>query len=160
MLRALPDNEWYQNGSESVLCQLPFTAEQVEAAFGVAFARPQDRVREPARLVVQIEGCVFLLNARQDAKPPQSLVVVSVRGDLQDPKRCLPVVCAAFGVREDELPWLSDALQPKPWALYRLDDNGNKVAMWYFRERQVAEGVAQHYEQLGHKQLYTVEQAI
>ena len=43
--------------------------------------------------------------------------------------------------------------------VFRLDDDGNKVPMWYFRERGVAEAVARRYEQLGHKQLYVVDDA-
>ena len=44
--------------------------------------------------------------------------------------------------------------------LCRLDDNGNRVPMWYFREREAAESIARDYAARGHKQLYYVENAL
>ncbi len=41
--------------------------------------------------------------------------------------------------------------------LFRQDDNGNKILMRHFESRRVAEFYRQHYESLGHKQLYWVE---
>jgi len=106
-----------------------------------------------APLVLQLEGDVL----RLQAQPSSGLVKVWVRGDVQTPGRCLPRLCAALGLREDQLPWISDQLDPKPWVLVRLDDNGNRTPMWYFRERELAEAVARDYAGLGHKQSYEVE---
>jgi hypothetical protein len=86
--------------------------------------------------------------------------VASVRGDVQQPQRCLPLLCAALGLQLRQLPWVSDQVQPRPWVLCRQDDNGNRVAMWFFREREAAESVARDYAARGHKQLYFVEHAL
>lgn len=157
MIIALPDNEWYPNGSEVVLCHLPFSLEQVEARLGVALARPDVQQRDPAHVLLQLEGYVLRLESVEMANAG---VVVSVRGDVQEPGRCLPVLCAALGIQLGQLPWVSSELQPRPWVLYRLDDNGNRVAMWYFREREAAESVARDYAARGHKQLYFVAHAL
>lgn len=156
MIKCLPDSEWYPNGSESVLCQLPFTLDEVEIKLGIAFTRSQVHHQESAHLVLQLEGYVL----RLEAQPPDGPVRVSVRGDVQEPGRCLPIVCEALGIKVAQLPWVSADLQARPWGLCRLDDNGNRVAMWYFREREVAESVARDYAARGHKQTYYVENSL
>lgn len=153
MITALPDSEWHPNGSEALLCRLPFSAQELEAKLGMAFTRPEEDLQERPHAVIQLEGHVLRLEAQSATAP----VVVSVRGDVQEPGRCLPMLCAALGLQPGQLPWVSSELQSRPWVLCRQDDNGNRVAMWYFREREMAESVARDYAARGHKQLYYVE---
>lgn len=151
MMILLPDSEWHANGSEELLCRLPFGVAEVEARFGIRFTALAQGA--PRHAVVQLDGDVLRLEVRA----PDGRVMVSVRGDVQAPGHCLPVVCAALGIEAAQLPWVSDDLPAKPWLLTRLDDNGNRVAMWYFRERETAEAVARDYAARGHKQTYEVE---
>ncbi len=45
------------------------------------------------------------------------------------------------------------------WALWRLDDNGNRFLMACFADRGRAEAAARAYAGRGHKQTYYVEPA-
>ena len=47
---------------------------------------------------------------------------------------------------------------PGRWVLYRIDDNGNEVAMRSFAERSEAEAAMREYEARGHKQAYLVRE--
>lgn len=146
MIRRLADEEWPANGSESVLCLLPQGLAEVEARLGLTPAAV-------AALVLQLEGYVL----RLQVQPSSGQVQVWVRGDVQTPGRCLPLLCKALGLREEQLPWVAEELGPRPWLLVRRDDNGNRVPMWYFREREQAEAVARDYAARGHRQTYEVE---
>jgi hypothetical protein len=44
------------------------------------------------------------------------------------------------------------------WLLYRIDDNGNEVAMRRFATRDEAEAAMREYEARGHKQAYLVRE--
>lgn len=44
------------------------------------------------------------------------------------------------------------------WLLYRIDDNGNEVAMRRFATRDAAETMMRAYEARGHKQAYLVRE--
>lgn len=44
------------------------------------------------------------------------------------------------------------------WLLYRIDDNGNEVAMRRFASRAAAEAAMREYEARGHKQAYLVRE--
>ncbi|SDR69723.1 hypothetical protein [Pseudomonas oryzae] len=44
------------------------------------------------------------------------------------------------------------------WLLYRIDDNGNEVAMRRFARREDAEAAMHLYEARGHKQAYVVHE--
>lgn len=158
MFHQLPLNEWVQNGSESPICQLPFTIKQVEQAHGLSFTQCKPQMPEQWHAVVEIEGHVFLLHAARDALAPQSLITVIARGDIRDPAPLLGRVCSAFAILADELPWTSHELSPRQWALWRLDDNGNRTVMWYFPEFGPAESTAQRYMERGHKQLCYVQE--
>ena len=151
MVTRLPDSEWYANGSEAPLCLLPLSLQ--EAAHQLGLAAPPAAAAAAPHLVLQLEGQVL----RLQEQPSAGLVQVWVRGDVQAPGRCLPPLCAALGLQEEQLPWVSHELGPKPWLLLRRDDNGNRSPMWYFREREVAEAVARDYAARGHKQTYEVE---
>ena len=151
MLTRLPDSEWYANGSEAPLCVLPLSLAEVERQLGLAATRPS--ALGPAHRVLQLEGQVL----RLQEQPSSGLVQAWVRGDVQTPGLCLPLLCAALGLQKAQLPWVAEELGPKPWLLLRVDDNGNRVPMWYFREREVAEAVARDYAARGHKQTYEVE---
>ncbi len=143
----LPEAEWCANGSEAPLCLLPLSLAQVQRTLGLAAAAPG------APLVLQLEGQVL----RLQEQPSSGLAQAWVRGDEQTPGRCLPLLCQALGLCREELPWVADELGPKPWLLVRVDDNGNRAPMWYFRERDVAERVARDYAARGHRQTYAVE---
>jgi hypothetical protein len=103
MIRALPDDEWHANGSEAPLCSVPQSLAEVEARLGLTPAAA-------AALVLQLEGDVL----RLQAQPSSGLVQVWVRGDVQTPGQCLPLLCKALGLREEQLPWVSNELGPGP----------------------------------------------
>lgn len=146
MVRRLDDGEWIANGSEAALCLLPLSLAEVGQRLGWG-AAPAIR-----HAVLQLEGDVLRLQEQGDS----GRVQVWVRGDVQAPGRCLTPLCAALGLRQDELPWVTAELGPKRWLLLRLDDNGNRAPMWYFREPRQAEAVAKDYAARGHKQSYDV----
>lgn len=75
---------------------------------------------------------------------------------MQTPGRCLLPLCTALGLHQDELPWVAAELGPTPWLPVRFDDHGNRMPMWYFRERVVADQVARDYAARGHRQTYEV----
>ena len=50
----------------------------------------------------------------------------------------------------------SPAPGPPAWLLYRIDDNGNEVAMRRFASRAAAEAAMRAFEARGHKQAYLV----
>lgn len=152
MVTRLTDEEWYANGSEAPLCILPLGLAEVERKLGLAGPNPP--VPASTHLVLQLEGQVL----RLQEQPSAGLVQVWVRGDVQTPGHCLPLLCAALALPEQQLPWVADELGPKPWLLVRRDDNSNRVPMWYFRERAAAEAVARDYAARGHRQTYEVEQ--
>ncbi len=145
VITPLPDSEWYANGSEARLCRVPWPLAETLARLGLPPAGSAEH------RVLRVDGNVLHWQAQADGS-----VLVSVRGDVQAPGRCLPVVCAALGIEAAQLPWVSDDLSAKPWLLYREDDNGNRLPMWYFRERETAEAVARDYAARGHKQTYEV----
>ncbi len=148
MTRRLDDGEWIAHGSEA-LCLLPLNLAEVGQRLGWRAAP------NAGHALLQLEGDVL----RLEEQPGAGLVQVWVRGDVQAPGRCLLPLCAVLGLRRDELPWVAAELGPKRWLLLRRDDNGNRVPMWYFRERGPAEAVAQSFAARGHKQVYEVEAA-
>ncbi len=147
MTLALADHDWCANGAEAPLCLLPLGLAEVRARLGLPPACG------PA--VLQLAGAVLRLQEQAGA----GLVQVWVRGDEQTPGRCLAPLCQALGLQQAQLPWVSDETGPRPWLLSRLDDNGNRVPMWYFRARVQAEAVARDYAARGHRQTYEVEHA-
>ena len=154
MVQRLSDDEWYANGSEAPLCLLPLSLVEIESRLGPAASSPS--LPAVAHRVLQLEGAVL----RLQEQPSSRLVQVWVRGDVPTPGHCLPLLCAALGLQEEQLPWVSDELGPKPWLLLRRDDNGNRAPMWYFREREQAETVARDYAARGHRQTYEVERVL
>jgi len=52
-----------------------------------------------------------------------------------------------------------DKRSPQRWALWRLDDNGNRFLMEVFDTRERADAAAHDYTARGHKQAYWVEAA-
>jgi len=151
MILREPDSEWYANGSQARLCQLPPGAAEVAARLSIRFSPSFQQPGEWSHAVIRLDGDVLRLAVRNDRS-----VTVEVRGDVQTPGRCLRGLCAALGIPLEALPWVADDLSAKPWLLTRLDDNGNRLPMWYFREREVAEAVARDYAARGHKQMYEV----
>jgi len=151
VVQRLRDDEWYANGSEAPLCILPLSLAEVASKLGWAAPRPS--ALGPTHRVLQLAGQVL----RLQEQPSAGRVQVWVRGDVQTPGHCLPLLCAALGLKEEQLPWVAEDLGPKPWLLLRRDDNGNRSPMWYFRERDAAEAVARDYAARGHKQTYEVE---
>lgn len=59
----------------------------------------------------------------------------------------------------DEEPREAAESAPARWALWRLDDNGNRFLMAVFADRARAEAAALAYAGRGHKQTYYVEAA-
>lgn len=154
MVTRLGDEEWYANGSEAPLCLLPLSLAEVDRRLGLPAADTAGSAAD--HRVLQLEGHVL----RLQAQPSAALTQVWVRGDVQTPGRCLPLLCAALGLRAAELPWVAQDLGPKPWLLVRRDDNGNRVPMWYFRAQEQAEAVARDYAARGHRQSYAVERVL
>ena len=148
------DSEWNANGSQTLLCRLPWGAAELAARLSIRFSPSFQQPGEWSHAVIRLDGNVLRLAVHNDGA-----VTVEVRGDVQTPGRCLPVICAALGIPQAALPWVADDLSAKPWLLTRLDDNGNRLPMWYFREREAAEAVARDYAARGHKQTYEVERA-
>ena len=161
MLRQLPPNEWIENGAEVALCQLPLSVADVERLRPVCFTPLDPQLPGYSQAVVSMEGQVYLLaGAREPLHDPvHSFVSVYSRGDVRDPSTLVDGVCTEFGLSRQDLPWLSDDLAPRAWVLWRLDDNGHRERMWYFKEAGLAEAVAKFYTERGHKQLYFVERA-
>lgn len=147
MTRRLDDGEWIANGSEEALCLLPLRLAEVGQLLGWG------AVPALQHAVLQLDGDVLRLQEQGDS----GLVQVWVRGDVQTPGQCLRPLCSALDLRQDDLPWVTEELGPKPWLLVRLDDNGNRAPMWYFREQGQAAAVARDYAARGHKQSYDVE---
>ena len=154
MILCEPDNAWYANGSQARLCRLPWGAAEVAAKLRIRFSPSFQQPGEWSHAVIRLDGDVLRLASHNDGT-----VTVEVRGDVQTPGRCLPGLCAALGIPLEALPWVADDLSAKPWLLTRLDENGNHLPMWYFREREAAEAVARDYAARGHKQTYAVERA-
>lgn len=44
------------------------------------------------------------------------------------------------------------------WLLYRIDDNGNEMAMRRFARREEAEAAMRDYQARGHKQTYLLRE--
>jgi hypothetical protein len=150
MTRRLDDGEWIANGSEEALCLLPLSLAEVGRRLGWGAAPTAGQA------VLQLEGDVLRLQEQASS----GRVQVWVRGDVQAPGRCLLPLCAVLRLRQEALPWVAEELGPKPWLLIRLDDNGNRAPMWYFRERGRAEAVANDYAARGHRQSYEVERVV
>jgi hypothetical protein len=112
--------------------------------------------------VARIDGDVVLFQARPpNAGPPETqLVTAAGRGDVANIERLLDNLCAMVGVERGDLSWVQSDLSPRRWALYRLDDNGNRFLMSLFRDRTLAERTALAYERRGRKQTYMVEPAL
>jgi hypothetical protein len=150
MTRRLDNGEWIANGSEEALCLLPLRLAEVGQLLGWG------AVPAVQHAVLQLDGDVLRLQEQASS----GRVQVWVRGDVQAPGRCLLPLCAVLGLRQEALPWVAEELGPKPWLLIRLDDNGNRAPMWYFRERGRAEAVAKGYAARGHRQSYEVERVV
>ena len=54
------------------------------------------------------------------------------------------------------MPSAAENPAPPRWLLYRIDDNGNEVAMRRFASRAAAEAAMRAFEARGHKQAYLV----
>jgi len=161
MLRQLSLRDWVENGSEVPLCQLPFSVDDVERMSSIRFNPLEPQLPDYSHAVVSIDGHVFMLAGARDAfaGSVHSFVSVYARGDVREPATLVERVCSEFTTSREDLKWLSDDLYPRRWLLWRLDDNGNREPMWYFKDLEFAEHVAKRYTDHGHKQLYYVEPA-
>jgi len=149
--------EWVANGAEHPLCQLPITVVEAAERCGLTFEKREQQSGLSSYCVVSINGEIFLLSGVNSAASPARFVGVAARGDVKDLSKAIDAVCAAFGVERTQLLLSAQDLSPRPWALYRLDDNGNRFLVSYFRERELAQALAQRYTGAGHKQIYYVE---
>lgn len=165
MIHQLHSDDWVANGAETAICRLPFTVAQAEAQFGLVFAQGEPGTPgtpgKPGQwhAVIEHDGQVYLLHAAREAPPPDHLLEVLARGDVRYPAPLVVKICAAFKLAPQDLPWVSPDLGERRWLLWRRDDNNNRAVMAYFKDRQVAERVAQQYTDRGHKQLYGVDEA-
>jgi len=159
MVVQLPFSEWLANGAEVSLCQLPLRLDQLERRHGLRFEPKEPQLPFTRHAVIAVDGQTFLLTVVPEGDSTQSLAEVVARGDIRDLVRALASICEAFGVSRETLPWVTDDLSSRPWVLYRLDDNGNRFLMSYFRDKALAEQLAQRYAERGHKQSYYVEKA-
>jgi len=155
--KQIPFGEWVANGAEQPLCQLPLTLDETAARFNLTFEKREQQPGLSSYCVVSINGDVFLLSGVDSANSPARFVGVAARGDVKDLSAAIDAVCAAFGVDRDGLRWSAPDLSPRTWALYRLDDNGQRLLVSYFRERELAQALAQRYTGAGNKQIYYVE---
>lgn len=160
MIHQLHIRDWVVNGSEIAICQLPLTVAQAEKHFGLTFTQCEPDKPEQWHAVVEHDGQVYLLHAVREGIPPHSQIEVIARGDILNPEPLVEKICSAFRLRPQALPWVSNDLGARPWALWRLDDNNNRSVMWYFKEKSDAERVAKIYTERGHKQLYYVDTAL
>lgn len=164
MIHQLPADDWVATGAETALCRLPFTVAQAEQRFGLVFTPGKSAktatTDQPGRwqAVIGHGGQVYLLQAAREAPPPDHLLEVLARGDVRYPEPLVAKICAAFHLAPQDLPWVSPDLGERRWLLWRRDDNNNRAVMGYFKDRQVAERVAQRYTDRGHKQFYGVEE--
>jgi hypothetical protein len=152
-----PFTEWVANGAEHPLCQLPITVAQASERFALRFDRWEQQPGLSSYCVIAVNGEIFLLSGVDSAASPARFVGVAARGDVRDLSHAVDAVCAAFGVERSELLWSAQDLSARPWALYRMDDNGNRFLIAYFRERELAQALAQRYTSAGQKQIYYVE---
>ena len=162
MIHELLADDWVANGAEMAICRLPFTVAQAEQRFGLAFAQGESDTPGKSgqwHAVIEHDGQVYLLHAAREAPPPDSLLEVMARGDVRYPEPLVAKICVAFHLAPQDLPWVSQDLGERPWVLWRLDDSNNRAVMGYFKDRHVAERVAQMYTDRGHKQLYNVDEA-
>lgn len=164
MIYQLQADDWVATGAETALCRLPFTAAQAEQRFCLVFTPGKSAktatTDQPGRwqAVIGHDGQVYLLQAAREAPPPDHLLEVLARGDVRYPEPLVAKICAAFHLAPQDLPWVSPDLGERRWLLWRRDDNNNRAVMGYFKDRQVAERVAQRYTDRGHKQFYGVEE--
>jgi hypothetical protein len=73
---------------------------------------------------------------KHDHRPPgpsRVSLLRRLRGDVANLERLLENLCELVRVQRRELLWLQPDLSPRPWALYRLDDNGNRFLMSLLR---------------------------
>jgi|GEM_PF-958143 len=161
-IRQIPLHNWREDRGEVWLCTFPYEPASFGSRVGVRFSRELDQLGETDIAVGSVGGNVVLFHARpQGAGPPESaFVTVAARGDVRDLEGLITRLCEVVGIAREGLIWIQPDLSPRPWALYRLDDNGNRFLMSLFRERDVAEHVANVYENRGHKQTYSVEPAL
>jgi len=159
MLRQAPPSEWIANGSQVMLCQLPFSADEADGMHAIHFTPMEPQLHHYSHAMVTIDGHVFRLVGARDTLPGSDHWYVSAesRGDVRDPSILVDKVCAAFGISSDALRWTNSDLGPRAWLLWRLDDNGDREQMWYFNDVLIAERTAKVYTDRGHKQFYFVE---
>ena len=160
--RQLDRDEWREDGGEVWLCTFPFTPAAFSERVGISFSRELDQLGETDVAVARIDGDVVLFQARpRNAGPPETeFVTVAARGDVANVERLLDNLCQIVSVERPDLLWIQSDLSPRPWVLYRLDDNGNRFVMSFFRDRTFAEQTALAYERRGRKQTYVVEPAL
>jgi hypothetical protein len=160
--RQLNRNEWREYGGEVWLCTFPFMPRDFSQRVSLSFVRELDQLGEIELAVARVDGDIVRFEARPPTTGPveSQFVTAVARGDVENLERLLENLCELVRVERSELLWLQSDLSPRPWALYRLDDNGNRFLMSFFRDRAFAEQTALVFEQRGHKQTYIVEPAL
>jgi hypothetical protein len=161
-VRQVRYDEWREDRAEVWLCTFPLKPIAFAERLNLTFSRELDQLGEIDVAVASIDGSVVLFQARTShAGPPDTeFVSAAARGDVQHLERLLQNLCNVSGVSRNDLLWVESDLGPRPWALLRLDDNGNLFLMSLFRDRNIAEQMAVAYERKEHKQTYIVEAAL
>jgi len=157
VLEQLTFDEWVANGAEQPLCQLPITVVEAAERFQLRFEKLEQQPGLSSYCVVAIGGEVFLLSGVNSANSPARFIGVAARGDVRDLSAAIDSVCAAFDLERDVLPWSAQDLSARPWALYRMDDGGRRSLVAYFRDRELAQALAQRYTSAGQRQIFYVE---
>ena len=158
-VKRIAEAEWKEVAEPIVLCKLPFTPDEFTQRYDVTFNDSlEDGTGLRRYVLVEISNRKFYLQAYPEApKDCHQLTACTLSYD-PDPTESLRVLASALGLREADLPWVSDQLEKAKWKLTRLDDNGNEIEMYRFMRKSDAEWARRNYEAKGHKQSYFIKE--
>jgi hypothetical protein len=159
LVEQLHFDEWVANGAEHPLCQLPISVIEAAERYQLQFEKLEGQPGLSCYCVVAVGGEVFLLSGVDSATSPARFVGVAARGDVRDLSAAIDALCGVFGLEREELRWSAQDLSARPWALYCRDDKGGRFLVSYFRDRELAQALAQRYTSAGagQRQIYYVE---
>jgi hypothetical protein len=160
-LLQIPNENWRADGAIA-LCTLPFLPKAVSELTGVQFQRTIDQLGYVDVATVSLDGDVLWFEGRPEGfvSGESVFVTVSARGDVRDLDRALQNILCSVSLADNQLLWKQPDMSRREWILFRLDDNGNRFVMSYFRDKGFAERLAALYESKGHKQTYYVSHTL
>lgn len=99
------------------------------------------------------DGRVFALLVRDADGNAWSVIAQSV-GDL-------PAIASAIGLADREIVWRAKTDPTRPWAVIRIDDNGNRTVQQRAMVASEAKRACEYWSRRGaeHKQTWVVERA-